>query len=140
MGVRLTFEGMDDFRQGLRHLPAELAAKAGQVVQATARQVHDEVQANYPRGKTGNLKSGVRVTLEGSAIFARGIVKSTAPHAHLFEYGTTRRQTRSGANRGVMPKGQPDELVGIRASRARKRMVEQLIAIVQEAGFIVGQS
>lgn len=140
MSVRLLFEGMNELRDALQALPADLAQKAGLVVQATARQVAEEVVTNYPRGKTGNLKSGVRVTVEGSAVSVRGIVKSTAPHAHLFEYGTARRQTQSGANRGVMPKGPTDELVGVRAGRARKRMVEQLIAIVQEAGFTVDQS
>lgn len=133
-------DGMQEFREALRKLPVELATKAGQVVQATARQVSDEVQANYPRGKTGNLKRGVRVTLEGSAVSSRGIVRSTAPHAHLFEDGTGRRSTRSGANRGVMPKGPTDQLMGVRAGRARNRMVEQLVAIVQEAGFVVSQS
>lgn len=140
MAVRLIFDGMDELREGLRKLPQELAQKAGQVVQATARQMGQELQLNYPRGKTGNLKRGVRVTFDVSNVSTRGVVRSAAPHAHLFENGTARRQTTRGANRGAMPKGPTDELVAPRASRARKRMVEQLIAIVHEAGLETGES
>ncbi len=140
MSVRLTFDGLNELREGLSHLPQELAQKASLVVSATANQVGQEVQANYPT-HTGALKRGVRVTVDGSNVSTRGIVRSAAPHAHLFEYGTGRRQTRTGANRGVMPQAPADERVGPRASRARHRMVEQLIEIVKEAGpFEVSQS
>ncbi len=136
--VRLTFEGINELRAGLQKLPQELTEKAARVVQATARQVGQEVQLNYPRGRTGNLKAGVRVSIEGStSVSAKGIVRSAAPHAHLYENGTSRRQTNSGANRGRMPQGPTESRVGPRASRARRRMYEQLIEIVQEAGLTV---
>ncbi len=134
MGVRINLDGMNELREGLSRLPQELTAKAALVVSATAQQVGQELQANYPR-KTGALKRGVRVTIEGSSVSTRGIVRSAAPHAHLFEHGTARRLTRKGANRGVMPKGPTDELLGPRAGRARRHMVDQLIAIVREAGL-----
>ncbi len=139
MGVRLNFEGLSELRDGLSRLPQELAAKAASVVQTTAEQVGQEVQANYPT-HAGNLKRGVRVTVSGTNVSTVGIVRSASPHAHLFEYGTTRRQTRTGANRGVMPQAPADERVGPRASRARKRMVDRLIAIVEEAGLTVSQT
>ena len=139
MTVRINFEGLNELREGLSRLPQELAAKAATVVQQTAEQVGQEVQANYPT-HTGNLKRGVRVTVDGSNVSTRGIVRSASPHAHLFEYGTVRRQTRTGANRGVMPKAPDDERVGPRASRARRRMVDRLVAIVEEAGLTVSET
>ena len=140
MSVRLIFDGLNELRDGLQKLPADLAAKAGRVVQDTARQVGQEVQLNYPRGKTGNLKRGVRVTFTNTNVSTSGLVRSGAPHAHIFENGTARRQTTTGANRGAMPKGPTDELVGPRAGRARKRMIEGLTEIVREAGFEVSGS
>jgi len=139
MGVRLTLDGMAEFREGLRRLPEDLAAKAALVVRDTAQQVGQEVQFNYP-SRTGNLKRGVKVTLDGSKVSVRGVVRSGAPHAHLYEYGTARRQTTKGANRGVMPKGPTEDLVGPRASRARKRMTDELIVIVQEAGLTTSET
>lgn len=129
---------MDDFRAQLRALPETLAEQASTVVKTTATQVGQEVEANYPE-RTGNLKRGVRVTIEGSHLGVRATVRSASPHAHLFERGTKVRETRSGANRGSMPQGPENELVIPRAIRARQRMTEQLIAIVREAGMTVSE-
>jgi hypothetical protein len=132
--VRINFEGLNELRDGLSHLTQELTDKASAIVSATAQQVDLEVQANYP-SRTGNLKRGVSFKVERSGVSTRGVVRSAAPHAHLIEnYTGNRRETRSGANRGVMPASPIDERVGPRASRARHRMYDQLIEIVKEAG------
>jgi hypothetical protein len=134
VGVRINFEGLDELRDGLARLPHDLATKAALVVRQTAEQVGQEVVANYPI-RSGNLRRGVRVTVEGSNVSTRGVVRSASPHAHLFEKGTGRRTTTKGANRGQMPKGPTDALVGPRASRARRHMEEQLIEVIHEAGL-----
>ncbi len=137
--VRLTFEGINELRDGLQKLPQDLAEKAARVVQATARQVGQELQFNYPRGKTGNLKAGVRVSIDGStSVSAKGVVRSAAPHAHLYEkYTGNVRRTNNGASRGVMPASPDDKRLGPRASRARQRMYAQLIEIVEGEGLTV---
>ncbi len=139
--VRLTFEGMNELRDGLSGLPEFLALKAASVVRDTAQRVGFEVALNYP-SLTGNLRRGVSMSFSGSSsVSVKGTVRSAAPHAHLYEYGTARRQTDKGANRGVMPQGPTESRVGPRASRARRQMYDQLIEIVKEAGpFEVSQT
>lgn len=140
MPVSLRFDGMEEFRQALQRLPEDLAAEAAHVVIAAAEDTGQGVSSNYPV-KTGNLQRGVRVKVNsGSRFGASATVVSASPHAHLFENGTQTRQTQSGANRGQMPKGPENQRVIPRAIRARKRMTERLIQIVQDAGLTVSQS
>lgn len=140
MPIRLEFEGLDDLREALKRLPQELAEKASTVVKETAQQVGSDVIANYP-DRSGNLRSGVSVKVTGSSVSTTGIVRSASPHAHLYENGTARRQTDRGYNRGVMPRGPNDALVGVRAGRARRKMYDQLKDVVQQAGdFTVSET
>jgi hypothetical protein len=56
-------------------------------------------------------------------------VKSKAPHAHLYEYGTLKRYTRgTGAHRGKMD---PTPTFVPSAQRWRARMVDDLIALLK---------
>ena len=87
-----------------------------------------------------DLRKGVTVQDKSTRVSAAYKVRSASPHAHLFEDGTGRRQTRSGANRGQMPKAPVQELMIPKVIRIRKRMVDQLIAIVRAAGFEVSES
>jgi hypothetical protein len=61
-------------------------------------------------------------------------VRSNAPHAHFFEYGTQARQTDLGYNRGPMPG--KNVLVPI-VQRRRLRMYDALAGMVERAGFTV---
>ncbi len=155
MGVRLSFDGMDEFREGLRNLPQALASQAAQVVQGSAEQAGQAIRSNYPIRQTnlhpgprrkspwyppGNLHNRVTVTNQSSGVSARYVVKSSAPHAHLFENGTGRRSTQSGANRGSMPAAPIGERMIPVVIRVRARMVSQLVEIVKAAGFTVGES
>jgi hypothetical protein len=59
------------------------------------------MQQQYPLGKTGALRRGVRIVDDRpSGQTVRWLVKSLAPHSHLYEAGTAVRRTRHGANRG----------------------------------------
>lgn len=65
---------------------------------------------NVPRGKTGNLEKSIIVSTSLKASQRRGRiidrstvtvhVGSTAPHAHLIEFGTKDRTNKAGAGRG----------------------------------------
>lgn len=152
MSVRLIFEGMDEFRNALRNLPAELVLQAKAVVSEAAQEAMVETVNGYPirqsnvhptaRRKTtyyppGNLRRRVVITNKSNNASALFIVRSAAPHAHLFEFGTARRQTASGANRGSMPAAQLADRMIPKVVRIRRRMVERLLEIVRSAGFVV---
>ncbi len=135
---RLELQGLAEFRAALRALPKDLADEAGAIVLAHADDAKRQIQTAYPEGPTGNLRVGVRVDRSQSSAFAAtAIVRSRARHASLFEFGTQARQTRAGKNTGAMPKAPAGQAMLPIVIRVRRRMVEQLIALVRRAGFQV---
>lgn len=136
MSTKLELQGLEEFRQALRNLPEELKAEAGAIVQAHADQAQREIVTGYAE-KTGNLKTHVKVERDASRFGTAAIVKSTARHAKLYEFGTTRRQTNAGANRGSMPKADDAHAMIPKVVRIRARMVRALIDLVKRAGFEV---
>lgn len=97
----VVIDGFDDFRRELAKLPADLQAEASPIVHESAEAMAEDLRAGYAVGETGNLWKGVRVDHEGP-LASR--TRSTAKHAHLYEFGTVTRATkRTGANRGKMP-------------------------------------
>ena len=136
MSATVTWIGLDELRAALLKLPADLTQLATAIVEQAADGAADEIRAAYPEGETGNLKKGVRVrTEQGRAPYTvRKVVRSTAPHATLFETGTQTRQTKKGANRGFMPGANIFVPVVV---RRRREMDEDLIAVVEQAGIDV---
>jgi hypothetical protein len=138
MAVRLQLQGMTEFRAALRQLPEDLADEAGVIVQAQAENVAGQIESGYPQGPTGNLKRGVTVASSSASRFGAGaIVRSRAPHASIFEKGTTQRRTGKGWNRGAMPQPDVSQRMIPKVIRARQRMMAALIDLVRRAGFQV---
>jgi len=136
MSSTLRLEGLDELRRALRDLPEDLTREADAVVRSHADECQRLVQAAYP-SVSGNLARGVTVEHNASKFHTSAIVKSRARHAHLFEFGTQKRRTLSGANRGSMPAAQVDRAMLPIVIRLRKRMVEGLITVVEKAGLKV---
>lgn len=132
----LRIDGLDELKEALRQLPAELAAEAADAIDNTVEVTAASLVQSYPRGDTGNLRNGVKHSVIRSDFGAVGEVKSTSPHAHLWEFGTQNRTTRQGWNRGKLEAQYNRGLVGI-SLRERKKLNEQLIGIVRKAGFVV---
>lgn len=113
MDVTLKLTGHQDIDKVLRGLPLQINHKILQNAHASAAKVLvDAEKLSAPEGPTGNLidSIGVIKTPIGRAGALgeinvgprRGRYKGYA--AHLVEYGTRKRQNKSGANRGTMPK------------------------------------
>jgi hypothetical protein len=137
---RLVLEGLDELRAALRALPEELAREASVIVTTQAEMAKDQIQRAYAQGPTGNLRGRVTVNQEGASnvrFGARAIVRSRAPHAHLYEYGTKNRRTSKGANRGAMPAAPEENRMIPIVVRRRRSMVAGLIEVVRRAGLIV---
>jgi hypothetical protein len=88
----VTFElrNLNQFIVELRSLPAELKGDATTIVVDAAHKAQAEIVAAYPV-VTGNLRKGVKVTI--AALGPAGVdavVRSSAPHAWLYEHGRSR--------------------------------------------------
>ena len=139
-GNRVVWSGLEELKAALRQMPAALAQEGSAIVYAHARSAQQDIVAGYP-SVTGRLRGGVRVTLEANARFGAGaVLKSAAPHAHLYEFGTKRRQTKRGWNRGVMPKAPLDKQAIPKIIRWRVRMYSQLAAMLERHGLKVSGS
>jgi Bacteriophage HK97-gp10, putative tail-component len=102
MKANIRITGDKELEAALRALPRDLSLDAERLILAAADTAAAEIRAAYPE-VTGNLKGGVRVVTTGSEFATRSRVISSAPHAHLFEYGTEARQTSLGYDRGGYP-------------------------------------
>jgi hypothetical protein len=134
---RLELRGLDELRAALRNLPGDLAEEAAVIVEAQAAEAERSIEAGYPEGPTGNLRRGVVRESNRSKFGVAAIVRSRAPHAHLFEAGTKPRRTAKGANRGAMPPAAEAQRFVPKAIRARARMFSALKDLVRRAGLVV---
>jgi hypothetical protein len=135
--VKVAMEGLDELRAGLRKLPADLNRKARDRVIGAANGTASELGQAYDRSKvSGNMRRGIKVKVEETATTTTAEVRSTSPHAHLWEFGTQVRRTQQGFNRGAAPAHHDQGIVGI-AQRRRRGLNAGLADIVREAGFEV---
>ncbi len=134
--AQLRFDGLNELREQLRNLPAELTSEASTIVDSTAREAEAEIRGEYEsHRRSGNLAKRLRVTRVDQGKYSAGaLLKSTAPHANLFENGSQARHTDIGANRGSMP---PAHVFVPAVVRARRRMFEKLKAMLQRNGLTV---
>lgn len=138
--VKLKFDGLTELRNALRNLPSDLTGEASHIVEGIANGAASEIRQAYP-SVTGNLISGVQVTrFEHGKVAAGALVKSSARHAHLFEFGTKSRRTSKGWNRGTMPKAPENERMVPIIVKARYRMFGLLADMLRRAGLLVEQS
>jgi hypothetical protein len=152
--THVRFDGLEELVKDITGMGARLTELAATAIDDTATRAAEDMRSMYPDGDTGNLRKGVKVrTGLGDGHRAFAVVTSSAPHAHLYEYGTAVR-TFGNANRGQMFKaseratplanavvtsgisGNPAvPVVGIVASRHRKELYAQLLNMVrQETG------
>jgi len=103
VSASLQLDGVAELRAALMALPEQMSRDEFRpLLQSHAESLAAEVRDAYPK-VTGNLADHVKVD-KGDVSSLRVRVRTTAKHAHLYEYGTVRRFTAgTGANRGTMP-------------------------------------
>lgn len=129
--VRLT--GFAELVKALDAAPAEIRAEGMQIVREETEGCASETIQAYPQGATGNLRARVKTSYPASDLLV-GIVQSTAPHSHIYEFGTQQRRNSNGANRGSMPAA--NVMVPI-AQRRRERMMVRLRDMLERMGLVV---
>jgi hypothetical protein len=133
MSVRVHWTGLQEFLREFGAIPRELQSEGMAIIRDETEGASIEMAQGYAR-KSGKLAKSVRTFYPSSSILV-GIARATAPHSHLFEFGTRRRQTLGGANRGTMPE---KEVTVPIARRRRERMARRLVEMLRGKGFKVG--
>lgn len=130
------WDGLDELRRQLKALPADLAHEARENVVEAAESAAAALRQAYPPGPTGRLRRGVKVTVKQTEATVVATLKSTAPEAHLWEWGTQVRRTQQGWNRGAAPAHYNQGVVGL-GLRYRRRLNGQLVELVKRHGLEV---
>jgi hypothetical protein len=139
---RIVWTGLEELRAALRALPRELQDRAvGSVRQAGYRaggRIGQAYPASHARKRGGGgvrLRQGVRVTEEASSVGgAMAVVRSTAKHAHLWEFGTGDRANRYGPTGRMVPSkyGAPVFVAVVEEERAR--MHAEFVTLLRHTG------
>ncbi|HXI32160.1 MAG TPA: HK97 gp10 family phage protein [Vicinamibacterales bacterium] len=99
--LSVKWDGLDTFKQELQVLTGNLVSEAEGILTAAANEAADALRAAYPY-REGGLRRGVTVIPSRGRTLAGAEVKNLAPHAGIYEDGTTTRATHQGYNRGRM--------------------------------------
>jgi hypothetical protein len=73
-----------ELRDALTRLPNELHTEGASIVRDRTHEAEEAIRTGYP-DRTGNLRKGLKATVETPQFAAVGIVRNTAPHAYMFE-------------------------------------------------------
>ena len=126
--MNVAWQNLQEFRVALEAVPRTLHEAARIIIDGATDDTAAALSRNYPLGETGNLRGGIRVHKSATERVILNEVASTAPHAHLWEYGTVNRVTRKGWNRGRVKPARDRGLETLRslAQRYRRRMLIEL--------------
>lgn len=135
MASRVRWQGLAELQAALRSLPEQFAGEAAHEVEAAANSAAFDIRSAYGAHRySGKLQDSVKVNQRPGKFGAKATVKTTAKHAHLFEFGTQARHTTLGVSRGSMP---PGNIFLPRIIKARRQMQARLIAMLERAGLRV---
>jgi len=144
MPVQMSWKGLAEFREALKQLPEDVGEDAIDLVQRHADAAYQRVYDRYPERHDGQPKKGkslreglVRRVVARSRFGIDIVVRSTANHAHLFEYGTATRQNKRGANRGAMP---PAKVFRPETRAEQVQLIHDLVAMLKSHGLTVNAS
>jgi NADPH:quinone reductase-like Zn-dependent oxidoreductase len=141
----VVWQGLSEFESALRELPTTVRSEAQPIVSDAANATASHVKAAYERVRTSgtsgrkaagkHLADGVKVVVDnGGTSYARAFMRSTAKHSHLYEFGSVKRQWKSGKNTGTMP-AQPTVIPA--AERERRKMRDELVEMMRRNGLEV---
>ena len=134
MPATLRLDGYDGFVADLTHLPTTLRDLVKSAVLDAANHAESVIYAQYGE-VTGNLRAGLgQDAPEETPTSIRVGLRSTAPHAMIYEYGTEQRQTKLGYARGRMPAA---KVFVPTVMRERREMVRTIVALVEAEGLTV---
>lgn len=107
-------QGLKELDSMLKQLPKRMGKTVlRNALKKAAIPIRDAAKANVPRGPTGNLEESITIATQLKKGQRRRKIRekdtvemfvgSTAPHAHLVEFGTVERFRKGGGATGEMP-------------------------------------
>lgn len=88
MSSEFDVRGLDEYTNRMfNKLTKQYPKEAKKLMQQTVGKCKAEALARTPEGPTGNLKKGWKHQINSRTGNIFGVVKNTAPHAHLLESG-----------------------------------------------------
>lgn len=129
--VRLAFD-TGPLRERIARASQELQQQVAELLVAWAEVAASGAKAAAPRGKTGNLANGNRVT---EISRHRVLVRNHARHAHFEEFGTISRYWRSTGKATGKITARPYFYPAV--SAARRRMWHQFEALLAREETLV---
>ncbi|WP_028977986.1 HK97-gp10 family putative phage morphogenesis protein [Sporolactobacillus terrae] len=110
--IDVNVDGTEATVQAIKLFDMETRKQLIDLVKETAGNIRKGARARAPIAKTpvskgarGDLKRSIRAKYFDGGLSATVVPrKPKGSHRHLVEYGTASRRTKSGANRGRMPK------------------------------------
>jgi hypothetical protein len=101
--ITFRFSGGEEYSLDLRRWRDRLRGEVHQAAKLAAQRTATYTVSHYHEGRTGKLRGGVRVKDEApQGDVVKVIVRTLAPHSHLYEKGTKERRTAQGWKRGRM--------------------------------------
>lgn len=121
--MRLTVKpkGVKAIIDSIEKYDKETTQRIGDAVNGSLKNIAKGIRTRLPSSKTGNLRRGIKKSYSKKRM--SGEVKSTAPHAHLLEFGTKSHALTKGTSRD--------------AGRAAKRGRKHVDAIMVISGNVV---
>lgn len=143
MSARVEITGLDDLERLLREAPRSMTREAANIIEGIVNGAAVDIQRKYPRSakhqykgdkKVRHLQDEMKVITIDDDFSAGAILRNNAPHARIFEFGSSARHTINGAFRGSMPAAHT--FFGV-VNPAKRRMNLLLTAMVERHGFEV---
>lgn len=104
-GISLEIVGLERLKDALKDVTPRVANNILRgYIADHARILRSRLRSTAPVGPTGNLKKSIFMRMRrsrGDTIGAEVYTKGQGYHWHLVEYGTKKRETKAGANRGA---------------------------------------
>lgn len=101
MGVEIY--GVDEWKKEATKVIKNFPEKGAQFIDEQSKKLAARVRQKTPKGPTGKLKKSWRKTkARPKKGTIRGEVKSSAPHAHLIEYGHIIKNRKNGPALGFV--------------------------------------
>ena len=146
MPAKIELVGWDAMIQQLTHEPEAIREEVRPLIHEHTEGTAEDLRRAYPEAShtahgTGVLRSRVRTVYPSSSLNI-GVVQSRAPHAYIYHWGSKKRKTRAGWNRGVMHQGKDrsgafvEPLVPIARSR-RRRLMRAIETILERRGYVI---
>lgn len=138
--VSVKVEGIAETVAELQKQHEVLGNQIKPIVMKYTKDIVRQYRAATPVGPTGNLKKAVAqklITRTRGAAFISGTARSIIArsgrkgyHRHLVAYGASVRQTKKGANRGVMPENR--QYASVMEKVDSLRFDRDILAIISE--------